>query len=278
MSVLVQPHVAGFLTYTLTSGQDVLVISAFGGQIPSWTKQGVPILFANASHAIVDGKTPYRGGAPVCFPYFGKGTLLPLGTTLNPQHGNARTSIWDVRVMESENAIALRTVQSSGEGYGPTSFECELVYRLSDKLETESTIRNVGQFSAPFQFAVHAYWATTEPAQAVVSGLGHRYLDNLLGYTEYVDTQSSEPHVAPVDRVYCEAADSLELETNNYKLQISTQGCQGTVLWNPGAVHTLKDLGSPDFICVESGVVVPSVNLAPGSEHAVRISYLATIT
>jgi glucose-6-phosphate 1-epimerase len=237
----------------------------------------VGIVFENLDRAVVDGKTAYRGGAPICFPFFGMGTLLPLGTTLQPQHGRARTTVWGSRILESDNAVALTTRQPSGEGYGPSELSCELVYTLGDELQIRATIRNVGKNETPFQLAVHTYWATASPSTVVVRGLGNRYLDNLLGLTEHTEVDSSAPHATPVDRVYLDAAAGFELETDVYKLQVSTSGCSGAVLWNPGKDHHLSDVGSPDFICVESGVISPGVSLLPGGEHVVDISYRAEL-
>jgi glucose-6-phosphate 1-epimerase len=278
MSVQSRTHPNGIEIYTLSFGEDEVAISAFGGQILSWTKRGIPIIFENRERAVMDGKTPYRGGAPICFPYFSKGTLLPLGTPLEPQHGRARTTLWEVSADDSAPSVTLRTSQPTSGAYGPTEFTCELVYTLSDRLDIRAAVRNIGEREAPFQLAVHTYWACADPSGAKVSGLETRYLDNLLGYAEGQDPDSSRPHQAPFDRVYPDALNKLNLETQRYNLEITTTGCAGTVLWNPGPNHTIADLGSPDFICVESGVVVPGKGLSPSGEHVVSISYRAELT
>lgn len=271
MGIHVQRDAAGFHTYTLTHGEDTAVVSAFGGQLLSWTRRGVPILFENRERAVVDGKTPYRGGAPICFSHFGMGTLLPLGTTVKPQHGHARTSVWEAEVVA--DGVTLKTIQPSPEGYGPTQFRCELTYRLADTLTLRANVLNAGQFEAPFQLAVHSYWAAADPSDVTVEGLGSRYLDNLLGLTEHTETDSSKPHPAPFDRVYLEESETLRVRTDRYELKIETRGGSGAVLWNPGKDHTIKDLGSPDFICVEVGRIVPAQNMAPGEEYPIEMSF-----
>jgi glucose-6-phosphate 1-epimerase len=276
MKVEVSSHPAGFSVYTVESNGSVFELSAFGGQLWSWTKAGVPILFANREAAIVDGQTAYRGGAPICFPYFSKGQLLPLGTVVEPQHGRARNSIWDVEVLA--DALVFRTEQPAAAGYGPTTFQCELTYRFADDLQIETRIMNVGDAEAPVQFVVHSYWATAAPAAAKVEGLGVRYLDNLAGYTERDDEASGEGHLPPFDRVYPNDAEEQSVQTEAYRLSIATEGCAGTVFWNPGANHPIKDLGSPDFVCVESGIVTPSRILAPQAETMVRIAYRANLS
>ncbi len=275
MSVTKGFDAVGDPTFLLTSGDEEVLISAFGAQIISWTKGGVPCIFGNGERAIVDGKTPYRGGAPICFTFFGKGSLLPLGTTLKGQHGEARITIWDAEVNDDDTSVTLKTRQPSAEGYGPTEFSCELTYKLGESFSIQATIQNVGENESPFQFAVHTYWATNSPSSAVVNGIGNRYLDNLMGLTEQVEADSSKPHSIPVDRVYLDAEDDSELILEDHKIEITTQGCFGAVLWNPGPNHTIRDLGTPDFICLESGVITPPITLAPGKEHLIEINYRA---
>ncbi|MDR3688912.1 MAG: hypothetical protein P4L46_05995 [Fimbriimonas sp.] len=275
MSVTSRTDPAGFQIFTLSAGDQEVLVSAFGGQILSWSKGGKPCIFENHEHAIVDGKTPYRGGAPICFAFFGKGSLLPLGTTLSGQHGEARVTVWDSVIDEAQNAVVLTTRQPSAEGYGPTEFSCKLVYALAEDLSIQATIRNVGEKESPFQFAVHTYWATAEPSAASVKGMGNRYLDNLLGLTEQRETDSSEPHPIPFDRVYLDAESDMELRLKEHTIGISTMGCTGAVLWNPGKDHTVKDLGSPDFICLESGLITPSKTLFPSEEHVIQVTYRA---
>jgi D-hexose-6-phosphate mutarotase len=277
MSVTSQIHSAGHPTFTLTHGDQEVVVSAFGGQINSWTKAGKPCIFGNADRVIVDGKTAYRGGAPVCFPFFGKGTLLPLGTTQSSAHGKARVSIWDVQVLESKNAVVLTNSQPSAEGYGPTEFTCEIGYTLGEQLTIRATITNVGENESPFQIAFHTYWATDEPSNATVKGLGNRYLDNLLGLTEQQEPDSSLPHPIPFDRIYLDDEPRQVLNLGHVEIDIVTKGCSGSVLWNPGKDHTIKDLGSPDFVCLESGLITPCKTLAQAEEHVVEISYSARL-
>ena len=275
MSVTTGIDAVGDPTFLLKHGDEEVLITSFGAQIITWSRGGIPCIFGNGNRAIVDGKTPYRGGAPICFSFFGKGSLLPHGTTLDGQHGEARITVWDAKVLESEKAVVLTTHQASAEGYGPTVFSCELIYKLGEDFNIQATIRNVGENESPFQFAVHTYWATNDPSSATVKGIGNRYLDNLMGLTEQTEADSSLPHPIPFDRVYLDSEDDSELSVEHHTIEIKTRGCFGAVLWNPGTNHTIKDLGSPDFICLESGVISPSVSLSPGQEHVIEISYKA---
>jgi D-hexose-6-phosphate mutarotase len=137
----------------------------------------------------------------------------------------------------------------------------------------EFQVENVGENPTPFQFVLHSYWGTPNPATAIVRGLGERYLDNLRGFQEDFDPAPESPHLPPYDRVYPDAAAELEIRADRFLVHAETVGCAGAVLWSPGEGHTIPDLGSPEFLCVESGVIRPARVLAPGEAHSVRIRY-----
>lgn len=277
MKVEVSTHPSGIAIYSVHTDSGDFELSSFGGQLLSWTKQDTPILFANREAAILDGKTAYRGGAPICFPYFSKGLLLPNKALIEPQHGRARNTVWEVELDEEAQTLLFRTEQPSGDGYGPTTLRCEIAYVFANDLDVQAKIINLGEEPSPFQFVVHSYWATKHPAQAEVAGLGDRYLDNLEGLAERIDPHSTQPHPQPFDRVYPDSEDRLTVTTESYRLEIATEGGAGTVLWNPGEDHPIKDLKSPDFVCVESGIVTPAPLLAPGQEAQMRIRYRAEV-
>lgn len=273
MQVSVRQHEAGFEIMTVSAGPNVFELSTYGGQLLSWTQGDIAIMFANREHAILDGVAAYRGGAPVCFPYFSKGTLMPGNPTLLPQHGRARNSIWSAEIDETLDTVRLSTVQPTAEGFGPTSFACTLAYRFGDDLEITAEVTNVGSHAAPFQLAIHSYWATEAPDDARVDGLGEAFLDNLQGYATATDPADNAPHTPPFDRVYPDAAAHLRLETERYILRVETENCPGAVLWNPGPNHPIADLGKPDFICLESGMIYPARELAPEETTRLRIRY-----
>jgi len=273
MNVNARTHSAGFQLFTVEAEGGEFELSAFGAQLLSWTKDGVPIVFANAGRAIIDGHTAYRGGAPICFPYFGKGSLLPGAPTVTPQHGKARTTVWEAEVRD--NAIVFRTEQPAPEGFGPTTLACELAYIFNAGLSIEARITNIGGTASPFQLAVHTYWACEDPDAVTVEGLGTRFLNNLIGLQPDDDPSPEAPHLPPVDRVYVDSAAHLVLTAQRYRLDITTIDGSSAVLWNPGPDHTIADLGAPDFVCLENGVITPPVTLEPGQTHVFTLDYRA---
>ena len=65
----------------------VALVSLFGGHVLSWTPAGGNERLYLSPKALFDGKTPIRGGVPVCFPQFADQGPLP-------KHGFARKRLW----------------------------------------------------------------------------------------------------------------------------------------------------------------------------------------
>lgn len=268
MNVSRTPHSAGYTVFTVEQGDDQYQVSEFGGQLLSWKSKGKLVLFDNASHAVVDGVKPYRGGAPICFPYFGKGTLLPGGNILQPQHGLARVSTWASRLTDTDLTLTTE-VPSAGE-FASALFRCTLTYSFKDGIEVGVLIENIGSTPAPFQFVLHSYWSCDHPSDARVEGLGDPYLDNFLSYAQSDDSASSEPHELPVDRVYFKPDSLIEIDG---RVAIQVEGFNSAVLWNPGTDHGIADLGSTDFLCVESGIISPAPWLNAGESYEAAVHF-----
>lgn len=273
MDIRTLDHPGDFTLYEIVEGSDRYVLSTFGAQIWGWSRGETSVVFENAEKAIRDGSAPFRGGAPICFPYFGRGTLLPHGTTLPVQHGAARTTVWESEIDPTTGTVTLQSQFAAPAEYGDGQFQIALTYTFRDGLAIEARIQNVGADAAPFQLAVHTYWNCENPSNVTVTGLGERFLDNLSGLSETVDPAPDAPHPAPYDRVYLDASETLSLQTEAYQLEITTEGGHGAVLWNPGDAHTIGDLGTPSFVCVENGVIAPPQVLEPGQSYRLAARY-----
>lgn len=85
------------------------------------SEPGAPNLLHVSTKAIYDGKKAIRGGIPIVFPQFGPGKL--------PQHGFARTSMWNVESVEGGKVhLSLR---DSEETRAVWPFAFRLDYRVS---------------------------------------------------------------------------------------------------------------------------------------------------
>lgn len=258
---------------------NIFRVTPFGGQLIAWEKQGTPVLFENQTAALCDGKTAYRGGAPICAPYFGKGLLLPKQIALEPQHGNARKSIWEIETSPQQKSITCTTIQDGPTTYGDSKLLITACYDFSTNhdLMITCTIKNLGTSSIPVQYVLHSYWQSNDPASAVITGLGSDYRDNLENLLpKHHQDPAPQSYTPPFDRIYTNPSHQLTLSTESYHLTITTSQTTGAVLWNPGSAHGLKDLKEPTFVCIESGIIDPAPNLNPDEAYSFTVSYDAT--
>ncbi|OYW92532.1 MAG: D-hexose-6-phosphate mutarotase, partial [Alishewanella sp. 32-51-5] len=106
------------------------------------------------------------------------------------------------------------------------------------------------------QAALHSYFAVPSLSDTSVSPLPGAYLDKTLGGER---VQSTEPlrFEREIDRVYPKPAAELLLQSGAQQLNISQQGQDATVVWNPWQERskTLPDLAEnsyQQFVCVET--------------------------
>ena len=269
-------------------GKSKVVVSSFGGQLISWTHNANPIIFENARHAIKDLTTAYRGGAPICFPYFAKATLLSEDSTLKseitPQHGASRNSIWNI-IDYSHSSITVQTLQPAGvrsDSSNKESSDLQLTiqYSLSEpdlnssKIQITASVENLSQQPLLYQLAFHTYWECSDPAAIKIEGLGSNYLDNLSGLKKCSEHNFTSVYPAALDRIYTEPLDVVTVTTGNNRLQITNSDLNQAVVWNPGSSHTLKDINTPNFFCVESGSITPAPQIAPLERQTYKLTYL----
>jgi glucose-6-phosphate 1-epimerase len=107
------------------------------------------------------------------------------------------------------------------------------------------------------QAALHSYFSVDSVHQVSVNPLSGDYLDKVQGGGRFVQPQAELKFTAEVDRVYLNTADELTLDQQSTAVQITQQGHDASVLWNPwtekaAALKDLPDKGYLDFVCVET--------------------------
>lgn len=256
---------------THSSGYSATV-SEYGGQVLSWmSPEEREFLFVSSAAVYQDGRA-IRGGIPVCFPQFGKGPL--------PQHGFARTTMWNVvREQVSVNdavSVTLRlSPDADTEALWPHQFVLELDVVLTDVLLTALRVTNVGRESFEFTSALHTYFRTSDLSSVTLTGLrGVEYVDFLKDRVRVLETRSDIAVAEPIDRAYANSPETLllSLPSDGVKMRITKEGFQDTVVWNPwiDGNRAISDLGPNEYrnmICVESGNILSPVTVAPGSTH-----------
>lgn len=259
--------------YELNAGKHRSIITRFGGQLIAWEYDGVPILFEN-ERADKSGKTPYRGGAPLCFTYFGDGKFID-GQKHTPSHGEARTTLWSIPTIEKLEDAHTISIDTSVNSITGIPLEIRVTYSFKDNcLEVTFGIENTGLYPSPFQLAFHSYFQG-DPSAAKVSGIGEKYLDANDEFKSKLGGLGLESSTQ-VNRIYSSPNPEINLKMDNFTLNILNSGFPEVVVWNPGKNHTFKDLGDPNFLCVESGLILNPVTLNPHTKWSGRIVYSLT--
>jgi glucose-6-phosphate 1-epimerase len=252
-----------------------------GAQVASWIPAGShdDRLFVSERAFYGPGQS-LRGGIPICFPQFG--AFGPL-----KQHGFARNCRWSVEqhTTNDEGARAVLQLVDSAEtrALWPHAFRAELsVYVNGATLSVDLTITNTqatalehtATSDTPFAFtvALHPYFRVQSALATAVQGLGGtRYRDALREGAVFEETRDPLPIDGPLDRIFYDTADTLDIVEPHRTLRIEKRGFPDAVVWNPGVQGTSS---RPDFVagdeqhmlCVEAAAIGTPVVLAPGEQ------------
>src|SRR5580704_7583306 len=115
-----------------------------GAQVNAWQPPGAQPVIFTSSHAVFAPGKAIRGGVPVIFPWFGPHPSDPAA----PQHGFARTALWQLDGVEAGDSVGLE-FSLSPEGFALTyrvSFGAELYLAL--------TVRNASSTTVAFEEAL----------------------------------------------------------------------------------------------------------------------------
>ncbi|KAL4928843.1 class II aldolase/adducin N-terminal [Aspergillus undulatus] len=265
---------------TLPSGESVTV-NLHGATVTSWkTASGKEQLWLSEA-AVLDGSKPIRGGIPVVFPVFGPPPSNHATTPL-PQHGFARSSLWEFLGKSSSESSGAATDDTVKLDFGLSSgllssdfkskwpYEFGLVYSVTlspEGLGTSLQVRNQGSESFEFQVLLHTYFAVEDISSIRVKGLnGKTYIDKVANATEKTESSPAIEFTSETDRVYKDLDPSVPLVISSTSpekdlFSITREGLTDAVVWNPW-IEKAKGMGdfSPDdgyknMVCVEAGAV-----------------------
>lgn len=244
------------------------VVALQGAQVLSWAPPGGEERLYLSPQAVFDGRTPIRGGVPVCFPQFAG--LGPL-----PAHGFARTLPWTVATERTGSDFALVGLTLSDSEATrkswPHAFHAELDILIEDsRLDLELEVENTGTQSFAFTAALHSYLAVREVEESRIEGLhGFHYRDRTAA--DRVGRDSGDVLVieAETDRIYHDVDRPLLLREYDRSLGINADGFPDVVVWNPwvarcAALADLPDDGFRHMLCIEAAAARQPVSLPAG--------------
>ncbi|NNM81604.1 MAG: D-hexose-6-phosphate mutarotase [Burkholderiales bacterium] len=251
-------------------------IALFGAQIIDWTPNGEkPVIWLSEEAFPFKGKS-LRGGAPVCWPWFGAHSDPSL-----PAHGFARNAAWEAVsaaiASDGRTSFVLRLAMAR-EGW-PLSLEMRIL--VGKTLDVDLLTKNEGENPVAVSQALHTYFAVGDIENTRVSGLdGFEYLDKVDGFSR--KTQEGDVTFSgEVDRVYLGTKSDAVIEDPvlGRRIVISKTGSSSTVVWNPwsGKAEKMGDLGKDGWkrmLCVENANAAEDTRtLAPGETHVLGVRY-----
>lgn len=278
--IVFQPQ-GGLTVAAVSNSLATATIALQGAHLMTWVPRGQqPVIWLSRSAVLAPGKS-IRGGAPVCWPWFGPHPTEPKF----PGHGHARTVPWEVIetgvLPGGATQLAFRLVASEATALWPHATPVELRVTVGAGLELELVTRNEGTAPVTIGDALHTYFEVSDVRQVAIHGLGG------LPYIDKVDGGQRKRQTGPVtiagevDRIYLDSVADCVIDDPRWRrrIRVSKQGSRSTVVWNPWIDKAAKmgDLGPQGYlnmVCVESANAPDdTVTVAPGGEHRLWVRY-----
>ncbi len=259
------------------------LISIYAGQVLSYNPVGETedLMFVSENAYFQEGKA-IKGGAPICWPWFG----ADLADPEHPNHGFARNNYWSVSTVDlltgGDTRIKLELVDSENtHKIWSHEFHLSLEIIVGDTLSLELSTYNTGNQPFIITEALHTYFNVGDATQVEVLGLEHaEYLNKVENYAEVCQVAAIALK-GETDRIYTDVKHDLTLvdPAFNRKIKISSSGNKNVVVWNPWVERSaeISDLGSDDykhFICIEIANAASSkVQIQPGDKYKMLTNY-----
>ncbi|MFH1817763.1 MAG: dihydroxy-acid dehydratase [Pseudomonadota bacterium] len=279
---------AGGLTYAdIDNHGGRATICLQGAHVVSFRpkSQHVPVVWVSDAAKFAPGKS-IRGGAPVCWPWFG----AHASEASFPAHGFARTVPWTVTGSRKRNdaktEITLQLADNEQtRAQWPHATRLSLTVIVSDKLEMHLATTNTG--TAPIQVgeALHTYLQISDVGSVTIAGLeGSTYHDKVDHFAKKKQSGAIALK-SEVDRVYVNTPADCVIEDAglNRRIRVAKTGSQSTIVWTPWTEKADKmgDMGKGksgagwrEMVCVESANAMDNVvTVAPGETHTMSVTY-----
>ena len=227
--------------------------------------------------AIFDGQHAIRGGIPICWPWFGDHPAKHSSADAQnlPAHGYVRTQSWTVVSATDSEAgthLVLQPANATGPGFAQ-QVELTLSIDIGKQLVLRLTTRNTGQHAFNYNAALHSYFEIGNIHECQLHGLSGQYLDKTLGM-QAATTPQHYTFNQETDRVHLCQAEHVYINAAGQRIDISSQGHDSVVVWNPWQAKSISMKDMPDtgylsMLCVESAVT-QNYTVAPGSSHSLQ--------
>lgn len=270
----------GMAAYALRPDRASGLLYRQGAHLAAWAPVGSASLLWTSEASAHTAGVPFRGGVPLCVPWFGNGSE----GARQPIHGWARVRDWELleSSVGSDGSALLRLALSSPRaaaeatrdpGTLESELDLELVVRLGAALTMELAVTSHAPRDDLVEVAMHAYWAVSDVRGVVVVGLDDvPFVDRVTGADVGRPPQRFPALTGQeVNRLYpLPGAVTIHDPGAGRDVRISSPDAAQVVVWNPGADNARRavDLRDDDwtrFVCVEvANVRDRALRVAPG--------------
>lgn len=272
----------GFVQVEVTNAQASARVALQGAQLLHWAPAGQnPVIWVSDRAVYAQGK-PVRGGAPICWPWFG-----PHDTRADfPAHGFARNLLWEpvsaVGLTDGSTRLILRLPgqrETAEQWPHDTSLDVELT--IGRHLQVDLVTGNRGSQPVTVGQALHTYFYIGDIRQVRILGLdGCPYIDKVLRGERHVQ-DGDVCFDRETDRIYLDSTHDVVIDdpVMRRRIRVAKKGSASTVVWNPWREKAARmgDLGPDGYVhmvCVENANAADDVLILPArASHHLRVCY-----
>ena len=234
------------------------IILKQGAQLVSFKINNQEQLLWHCDLSLYEKGKPFRGGIPICWPWFGASQKL--------NHGFARVMEWSlINKIDNENEVILNfKLEDNIETIKiwPHKFVLNLYISLSNSgikllLEVDADCKTTT--------ALHSYFYVNDIDDITISGLDNEYFDLLENNILFTNQNEELKINKSIDRIYTKSKNTTILESNNQIIDIEHNNYSDVVIWNPWIEKSkdILDIKSNDykeFICIETARINKPLN------------------
>lgn len=229
-----------------------------GAQLISWIPTGTTDIFWSSDISHYHSGKAFRGGIPICWPWFGKAH--------SPAHGFARIMPWELIKREDTTQCVILEFQLSETPQTLKIWPHPFTLTLRMTLSSSCCVTLHIDAPVPTTGALHTYLRTSDITQSSITGLGDFYLDSLQENT-LITTQNPTLKIGEeVDRIYTHSHQENTLTTPEKTLRLTHDGYSDVVVWNPWISRSLQitDMDQDDYrrmVCIETARITKAFEL-----------------
>lgn len=254
------------------------IISMHGAQLLSFIPKSDNVERMWLSNkAVFDQQSAIRGGAPLCWPWFGPHKTHPHF----PAHGFVRTQAWRLLAVEevaSNEAISDTICRFEPQTLGLYQVSENLHVTVDISIGKQCTIslitENRSDDEQMLSQAIHSYFALENIENARIEGINTEYYDKLSNRHR---NPCPKPYLitGETDRVHAhlsEKPQNIEIfEGSVSRVKIEHRGNNAVVVWNPWRqksqeMQDMEDNSYANMLCIEAATE-PMMTLKAGQRH-----------